>query len=40
MITQREVVSQKVQEELTERASRFGLILDDIALVIYGFIIH
>lgn len=33
MITQREVVSQKVSEELTERASQFGLILDDISLV-------
>lgn len=32
MITQREVVSHKVSEELTERASAFGLILDDISL--------
>lgn len=32
LITQREVVSQKVNEELTERASHFGVILDDIAL--------
>lgn len=32
MITQREVVSQKVSEELTERASQFGLILDDISI--------
>lgn len=33
MITQRELVSQKVSEELTERGSQFGLILDDISLV-------
>ncbi|XP_068688632.1 prohibitin 1-like isoform X2 [Montipora capricornis] len=32
LITQREVVSQKVQESLTERAASFGLILDDISL--------
>jgi prohibitin 1 len=32
LITQRELVSQKVSEELTERASQFGLILDDISL--------
>ncbi|EFN75536.1 protein l(2)37Cc [Harpegnathos saltator] len=32
LITQREVVSQKVSEELTDRASQFGLILDDISL--------
>lgn len=32
MITQRELVSQKVNEELTERAAHFGLILDDISL--------
>lgn len=32
LITQREIVSQKVSEELTERASGFGLILDDISL--------
>lgn len=32
LITQREVVSQKVQEALTERAASFGLILDDISL--------
>lgn len=36
LITQRELVSQKVNEELTERASHFGVILDDIALVMYG----
>lgn len=33
LITQREVVSQKVNEDLTDRASQFGLILDDISLV-------
>lgn len=32
MITQREHVSQKVSEELTDRASQFGLILDDISI--------
>lgn len=33
MITQREIVSQKVSEELTRRAEQFGIILDDISLV-------
>ncbi|CAC5406261.1 PHB1 [Mytilus coruscus] len=33
MITQREIVSHRVSEELTERAATFGLILDDISLV-------
>jgi len=32
MITQREVVSQRVSEELVERATQFGLILDDISI--------
>lgn len=32
LITQREVVSQKVNEELTNRAAQFGIILDDISL--------
>jgi len=32
LITQRELVSQRVNTELTERASQFGLILDDISL--------
>lgn len=32
LITQREIVSQKVSEDLTERAAQFGLILDDISL--------
>jgi prohibitin 1 len=32
MITQREIVSQKVSENLTERAFQFGIILDDISL--------
>lgn len=33
LITQRELVSQKVSEDLTERASQFGVILDDISIV-------
>lgn len=33
LITQREIVSQKVSEDLMERASQFGLILDDISIV-------
>ena len=33
LITQREIVSQKVSEDLTERSSQFGIILDDISLV-------
>ena len=33
LITQRETVSHRVSEELTERAKQFGLILDDISLV-------
>jgi len=32
LITQRELVSQKVSEELIERASQFGVILDDISI--------
>lgn len=32
LITQRELVSQKVSEDLTERAGQFGLILDDISI--------
>lgn len=32
LITQRELVSQKVSEELTDRAAQFGLLLDDISL--------
>ncbi|KAK2190496.1 hypothetical protein NP493_78g04027 [Ridgeia piscesae] len=32
LITQREVVSQKINEDLTNRASQFGLILDDISI--------
>ncbi|XP_053981156.1 protein l(2)37Cc [Hylaeus anthracinus] len=32
LITNREIVSQKVSEDLTERASQFGLILDDISI--------
>ena len=33
LITQRELVSQKVSEDLVERASQFGVILDDISIV-------
>lgn len=36
MITQRELVSQKVSEELTDRGAQFGLILDDISIVSFG----
>ncbi|XP_063358739.1 prohibitin 1-like [Cydia amplana] len=32
LITQREIVSQKVNDTLTERAKQFGLILDDISI--------
>ncbi|KAL0273441.1 UNVERIFIED_CONTAM: hypothetical protein PYX00_006099 [Menopon gallinae] len=32
LITQRELVSQKVSEELTDRAIQFGVILDDISI--------
>nr|QBH74221.1 prohibitin [Liposcelis bostrychophila] len=32
LITQREVVSQKVSEDLMDRASQFGVILDDISI--------
>ncbi|KAJ8377266.1 hypothetical protein AAFF_G00264940 [Aldrovandia affinis] len=32
LITQREMVSQQVSEDLTERASTFGLVLDDVSL--------
>ena len=33
LITQREVVSQRVNELLTDRAKSFGLLLDDISIV-------
>jgi len=33
LITQREVVSQKVSEDLIERAGQFGIICDDISIV-------
>lgn len=33
LITQRELVSRQVSEDLNERASTFGLILDDVSLV-------
>ncbi|KAF7997356.1 hypothetical protein HCN44_005633 [Aphidius gifuensis] len=32
LITQRELVSQKVSEDLTKRAAKFGVILDDISI--------
>ncbi|KAG5900703.1 hypothetical protein JTB14_038221 [Gonioctena quinquepunctata] len=32
LITQRDLVSQKVSDDLTERANQFGVILDDISL--------
>lgn len=32
LITQRELVSQKVSEDLTERAATFGVVLDDISI--------
>jgi len=32
LITQREVVSQRVSEDLTDRAAQFGIVLDDISL--------
>lgn len=39
LITQREIVSQKVSDDLTDRASQFGLILDDISIVsIFAFV--
>jgi len=37
LITQKEVVSQKVSDDLTERASQFGLILDDISITHLAF---
>lgn len=37
MISHRETVSQKVAEDLTARASQFGLILDDISLTHLSF---
>ena len=33
LITQREVVSNQINEELTARAAQFGIVLDDIAIV-------
>lgn len=33
LITQREIVSNRVSEDLTERAAHFGIVLDDISLV-------
>lgn len=40
LITQRELVSRQVSEDLTERASTFGLILDDVSLVRSLFLIY
>ncbi len=37
LITQRELVSRQVSEDLTERAATFGLILDDVSLVRSGW---
>lgn len=37
LITQREKVSNKVSEELTERCQQFGLVLDDISIVSVPF---
>lgn len=37
LITQREQVSHRVSEELTERATQFGLIIDDISLTHLSF---
>lgn len=37
LITQRELVSQRVNDDLTERASSFGILLDDIALTQISF---
>ena len=36
LITQREVVSQKVQESLVERGQTFVLVLDDISIRVAG----
>ena len=33
LITYREMVSQKITDELTQRSAHFGLILDDISIV-------
>ena len=32
LITQRETVSQRVNDELTKRAGQFGVVLDDISI--------
>lgn len=37
LITQREMVSNKVREDLTERAKSFGIVLDDISLTHLNF---
>ena len=33
LITQREMVSRNVSDELTDRCAQFGIILDDISIV-------
>jgi len=38
LITQREMVSNKITDELTNRSAHFGLILDDISIVRILFI--
>ncbi|KAH0501075.1 Prohibitin [Microtus ochrogaster] len=37
LITQRELVSRQVSDDLTERAATFGLILDDVSLLVLTF---
>ena len=37
LITQREIVSGRINEELTNRAAQFGLVLDDISIVSFLF---
>jgi len=39
LITQREMVSAKITDELTARAEQFGIILDDISIVSKAVII-
>ena len=43
LITQRELVSQKIREDLIKRASEFSIILDDVSIVsifYYRLILH
>ena len=37
LITQREMVSQAISQQLVKRAASFGVILDDIAIVRVGY---